>query len=533
MTDPKNCGACGHNCGTLPNVKPGATAPAVQCVAGACVIQPSGCVNGFGHCSTKPDDGCETNLTLPATCGGCTTKCTAPTALCSTAGSVPMCSSSCVAPNPDLCGASCVNKATDPANCGTCSRDCAMLPHLKTNPGVQCSGSGCVVPQSACATGFANCVTSANDTDGCETNTTSDAKNCGACARDCSALPHLKASPTVSCTGSGCVIASGSCATGFANCSTGTNDTDGCETPTNTLTNCGGCGTPCSVQNGTASCSTGTCTLASCNNGFYNCNGACIANSATCGGTCGAPGFTLCGTTCIASTDCCAPAASALHFVDPVNGTDDAQHGGAYGSCAYKTITYALTRSTGQIALQTATYSPSATEAFPIILTGSQQLLCNMNNSGRATLAGVGMDFTAGFQTAVSIRGGQNVVKDCIINGLANSSVCVAVFTSASAAAPHSLNHLDLGNCNSALVLVQDSVGNVVVQNSVLHGSNLGMVWKPFSSGQISSNSFTTGIVSADISCADGAPGVTGSGNTDTAGPGGKPTCLTCGACPF
>jgi hypothetical protein len=488
-------------------------------------------VSGFGHCSTKPDDGCETNLTLPATCGSCSNKCVAPTALCSNAGSVPMCSSSCVAPNPNLCGASCVNTTTDPANCGMCSHDCSMLPHLKTNPmGVQCSSSGCVVPQSACASGFANCAPPANDTDGCETNTTSDIKNCGACAHDCGALPHLKANPSVMCMSSGCVVPSMACATGFANCVTAANDTDGCETPTNTLTNCGGCGQTCSKPNGTASCSTGTCTLTSCNNGFYNCNGACIANSATCGGTCGAPGFTLCGSTCISSGSCCPPAPGALHFVDPVSGTDDVDHGGAYGSCGYKTITYALTRATGQIALQTATYSASATEGFPITLTGSQQLLCNMNNSGRATLAGSGIDAISGFQTVVSIRGGQNTLKDCILNGLGNPTVCVAVFNAGS---PHTLNHLDLGNCNSTLVLVQDNVGNVVVQNSVMHGANVGMVWKPFSSGQILSNSFTTGILSGDISCTDGAPGVTGSGNTDAAGPGGKPSCSNCGACPF
>lgn len=48
---------------------------------------------------------------------------------------------------------------------------------------------------------------------------------------------------------------------------------DGCETATNTLTNCGGCGIPCSIANAIGSCATGTCALVGCNNGFSNCDG--------------------------------------------------------------------------------------------------------------------------------------------------------------------------------------------------------------------------------------------------------------------
>ncbi len=46
----------------------------------------------------------------------------------------------------------------------------------------------------------------------------------------------------------------------------------GCETPTNTLTDCGDCGVTCEVENGTATCSGGTCEVESCDDGFFNCD---------------------------------------------------------------------------------------------------------------------------------------------------------------------------------------------------------------------------------------------------------------------
>lgn len=272
MTDIKNCGTCGHNCTSLPNVKTTAVSPAVQCVSGACVLQPAACVNGYGHCSSKPDDGCETDLTRPETCGSCTNACTAPLGLCSTTSGTPTCSSSCASPTPNLCGSKCVDTKTDPTNCGSCGHDCTALPHLKPGAAVTCNGSGgCVVPQSACANGYANC-------------------------------------------------------------SGGSVDTDGCETATNTNTNCGGCGITCSQPNATATCATGTCAIASCNNGFGDCTSAagcetalntaahcgacttsCSGGTPTCAGTpatcvCGSPNVQACG----GSMCCAAPPSGAV-----------------------------------------------------------------------------------------------------------------------------------------------------------------------------------------------------------------------------
>src|SRR5262249_31674324 len=77
--DAKNCGSCGHDCSALPNVRAGA--PAIQCVSGVCSIPPGACAAGFAHCSSRADDGCETDTTRPDNCGQCNKKCTAPTAL--------------------------------------------------------------------------------------------------------------------------------------------------------------------------------------------------------------------------------------------------------------------------------------------------------------------------------------------------------------------------------------------------------------------------------------------------------------------
>jgi hypothetical protein len=196
QTDYKNCGACNFDCSALPNVKAGSMPPAVQCVSGACSVQPSGCVNGSGHCSTNPNDGCETDLTRPVTCGSCGNQCMAPLGLCSAMSGQLMCSSSCMAPNPDICGSSCVSLASDPTHCGTCAHDCTSLPHLKAGAMPTCNGNGgCAVPQTACAAGFANCSTNANDTDGCETPTNTTT-NCGGCGNVCYAFQI--------CTGTAC-----------------------------------------------------------------------------------------------------------------------------------------------------------------------------------------------------------------------------------------------------------------------------------------------------------------------------------------
>jgi hypothetical protein len=384
-----------------------------------------------------------------------------PTGLCSTAGASPACASSCVAPNPDLCGSKCVNKTTDPTNCGTCGHDCTALAHVTNASAVSCnSAGGCVIPQSACGAGYANC-------------------------------------------------------------SSTSNDLDGCETQTNTNTNCGGCGVTCSITNGTASCATGVCNKM-CNNGFYMCNGACIANTAQCSGVCGATGYQACGATCILSTACCPPAAAAVHFVDGIGGVDAPDHGGP-GACAYKTIGYALARATGQISLAQATYS---NEAWPLVLTGSQLLACNPNGTGRATIKmvqPVGSD-------VIQLTGNQNELTDCIVNCNANNVYGIDITTSgASTSLAQVLSNLDIGDCENGGVIVEPYVLNVRVTNSFIHSASFGIIWDSGSTGQMLTNSFST---NQDVICQDNSPsGPTGTGNTDSSQPANQVSCSHCANC--
>ena len=67
-TDPKNCGACGHVCGTDNTIS------APTCAAGKCVLQ---CKAGYDNCDADGSKGCETALTSDnaRACGSCGRDC--------------------------------------------------------------------------------------------------------------------------------------------------------------------------------------------------------------------------------------------------------------------------------------------------------------------------------------------------------------------------------------------------------------------------------------------------------------------------
>jgi uncharacterized membrane protein YphA (DoxX/SURF4 family) len=68
-SDVNHCGGCAP-CAPLPNAT-------VGCVGGACYL--AGCNAGYGDCNGIPADGCETNLSTTANCGGCGNNCAAQT----------------------------------------------------------------------------------------------------------------------------------------------------------------------------------------------------------------------------------------------------------------------------------------------------------------------------------------------------------------------------------------------------------------------------------------------------------------------
>ncbi len=106
-----------------------------------------------------------------------------------------------------------------------------------------CQSGVCSV--AACDSGYADCNVSAAD--GCETDTSTDTSNCGACGNTCT-FPNAYAS----CTNGSCSFSV--CMPGFGDCDC--NPANGCEANLNTdSANCGGCNFSC----GGATCSVGSC----------------------------------------------------------------------------------------------------------------------------------------------------------------------------------------------------------------------------------------------------------------------------------
>lgn len=249
-TDVTHCGACGSACPTPRNA-------AAICQGGVCGLGP--CLTSFANCDVDPATGCEANLEFNGTnCGSCGFAC-------NLLNANQRCNQGeCVVTNCHAGFADCdgilstgceVDTQSDPSNCGACGKICSFI-----NAAATCSSGACVI--GACTAPAANC--NADPTDGCETNTSSDPDNCGACASHC-VLAHA----TAACTDGKCVVAS--CEAGFGDCD-GV-DSDGCETNVQTSAkNCSACGVPCSTNNATPTCALASCSV-KCVAGFDDCDG--------------------------------------------------------------------------------------------------------------------------------------------------------------------------------------------------------------------------------------------------------------------
>jgi hypothetical protein len=211
--DPSNCGACGHACGA-----------GLLCANGTCAAN---CGSIEVECGLPPpvDSGTKTDAASAHDAG----------------------------PNPS--GEYCADTSNDPLNCGGCGVVCAHGAH--STP--VCSGGTCSLD---CDPGYSNCDGILSN--GCETHTASNPLACGSCTNICNLANAVPV-----CTNGNCGI--GSCLSGFANCDGET--ANGCETGLDAPTNCGSCGNVCQLANATAGCPAGTCTVASCNPGWGNCDG--------------------------------------------------------------------------------------------------------------------------------------------------------------------------------------------------------------------------------------------------------------------
>jgi hypothetical protein len=276
-TDANNCGACGHVCSGANGTE--------KCSGGVCTV--ATCNAGFADCDGNPANGCETAVgTDKNNCGSCGNICSSTNGTPSCSGS--KCAIACNAGFADCDGNpanGCETAITTVTNCGSCSNLCGS-----TNGTPGCASGSCTI---TCNAGFGDCDN--NTADGCETSTSSNVNHCGSCGTVCT-VPN----GTPTCSGGVCQVAS--CNAGFANCDG--NAANGCETPTSANSmNCGACGIVCSTTNASSACVAGACQIVSCNVGFADCDSnpadGCETNVNTDFNHCGS-----CGTACTGTQSC-------------------------------------------------------------------------------------------------------------------------------------------------------------------------------------------------------------------------------------
>ncbi|MBL8678530.1 MAG: hypothetical protein JNK05_05170 [Myxococcales bacterium] len=253
-------------------------------------------------------------------CGACDSPCVNPAngvAMCSSG----MCMRTCNAGFDNCDGIAsngCEASLSSTAHCGRCGMACSGATPMCDSRTGTCVGS-CMAPATLCGT---SCV-----------DTSTNVMHCGGCSRPCS-LPNA----TARCVAGGCTI--DRCLPGFANCDGVVSN--GCEVnTTNNASNCGGCGTRCSLPNALAACSGSVCTVASCNTNFGNCDGndanGCEtdltrspANCGRCGTNCGAAGACIAGTGGTASCVSCMVTSCGTYCAN--TNTDTAN----CGACGYR-----------------------------------------------------------------------------------------------------------------------------------------------------------------------------------------------------
>ncbi len=146
-------------------------------------------------------------------------------------------------------------------NCGACGVACQPS-HAK---GATCENGSC--DYDACTGSYQDCDGVAMN--GCESDKQNDSQNCGGCGVAC-ATAGVEHVTDRACVKGVCDYVT--CAPLFGDCDG--NRLNGCETPTNTLVNCGACDVACAPDNAIApGCIAGSCNFASCLPGFNDCDG--------------------------------------------------------------------------------------------------------------------------------------------------------------------------------------------------------------------------------------------------------------------
>lgn len=177
---------------------------------------------------------CVDTASDPLNCGACDTPC--PTGEACVAGS---CRGICQG-GARFCGSSCVDTGSNPQHCGGCGLSCGA--------GQQCIAGACSTP---CAVGQQVC-------NGACVSISRDAQHCGGCNQPCA--------PGMGCIGGNCAFG---CPSPFLLCNNGTVCADSANDPNF----CGGCTGLCpQLPNAPRTCSGALCRLGQCFAGFADCN---------------------------------------------------------------------------------------------------------------------------------------------------------------------------------------------------------------------------------------------------------------------
>jgi hypothetical protein len=295
MTDPRNCGECGVDCGYFAHFR-----AAFDCVEGTCVKR---CQDKSADCNGFVDDGCEVELGTNDNCNACGDRCPDPKKPCFFDTSLNKGQCGCD-PGLEYCGA-CIDPKIDDLNCGGCGVVCDPAGDGGTPR--DHAYYGCVASECGhlkCQPNYASC--DGDLTNGCETYVLS-ADNCGACGKACdpgqTCILDLDGQALCACPagqtlcGRKCVDLltdkrnCGTCATDCTNrwpdgtgngfcsggaceygCAAGRGDcngdsTDGCETNfASDPRNCGACGNTCDLAAGQP-CVQGRCVVEACDGG--------------------------------------------------------------------------------------------------------------------------------------------------------------------------------------------------------------------------------------------------------------------------
>jgi Cys-rich repeat protein len=263
------------------------------CQAGGCVFEgtpadappppPGDLAATCSPACAAPTPLCDSTLT----CVACLADSDCPSGQrCAKVGSLPQCVDGCAddsrcSGGKKCCGGACTDTASDSENCGACGMACSAMHAAATCQAGACAAGSCEIGWGDCNHDLA---------DGCEANLAIDPANCQKCGAGC-AFPHGGAA----CS-NGCYLAV--CSFGWDDCN-GILD-DGCETAVvDDLHNCGACGNTCvGAPHSRPTCQNASCQLASCVQGFSDCdglvqNGCEVAtgadkhNCGTCGNVCG------------------------------------------------------------------------------------------------------------------------------------------------------------------------------------------------------------------------------------------------------